>query len=196
MITDANMTVAAWLLSSDEAYAAACKQFHAEAIGPVSRVARLEDVIAELDAKIVVLRVDPGSTIALHIQTDQLDVFRRIARGARVERAMAEHRYADIRNHDRYYVPYFGELGRGHTVIALPTERGSMVAAFTADDAIDRFLATGSEENRKAVKFATVGGEELFGNAGPTLAQGVIVNVAGPHPYGFDLEGCRDVANA
>lgn len=196
MVTDANMTAATWLLSGEEAYQAACKEFHDEAVGPVAPVARIEDVIAVLDPKIVVLRIDPGSPIALHIQTDQLDVFRRIARGARIERAMAERRYADIKQYDRYFVPYFGVLGQGHNVIALPTERGSMVAAFTAEDAIDMFLATGSEENRKTVKFVAVDGEVLFGQAGPQMAQGVIVNVAGPRPFGFDLEACRDIASA
>lgn len=196
MVTDESFTATAWLFSTDEAYQAAVAQHTAEAMGPSSRVERLDELVAALDPKIAVLRIDPSSPIALHIQTDRLDAFRRLARGARIERAMAEHRYAELRRHDAYYVPYFGVLGQGHNVIALPTERGQMVAAFTAEDAIEAFLATGTAENRAKVKFVAVDGDVLFGEAGPKLAQGVIVNIAGPRTFGFDLEVCRDIATA
>jgi hypothetical protein len=196
IITDANMTPTAWLLSSEEAYRAACREQGEAAIGPVAPIAHLDEVIAQLDPRIVVLRIDPGSPIALHIQTDELDAFRRLARGVRIERAMAASDFAALRAHDGYYVPYYGVLGQGHQVIALPTERGSMVAAFTAEDAVNRFLATGTEENRVAVKFVRVDGEALFEHAAPQLAQGVIVNIAGPRTFGFDLTICKDIAGA
>jgi hypothetical protein len=196
LVTDENMTPAAWLLSDEAAHNAAAKEFHAAAVGAIWRVTVLEDVIADLDPKIVVLRIDPGSAISLNIQTDQLDAFRRLARGARVERAMAEQNYADIKRFDAYFVPYFGELGQGHNVIALPTEHGQMVAAFTAEDRVETFLATGSEADRGRVKFVRVDGVQLFGTAGPTLAQGVIVNYGSEHPFGFMLDACRDIAAA
>ncbi len=195
VVTDEAMTISTWLLSSEDAHQAAANKFHAAAIGPIWREKILENVIAELDPKIVVLRIDPASPISLDIQTDQLDVFRRIARGARSERAMAEGRYADIKSY-AYYVPYFGVLGQGHNVIALPTPHGDMVAAFTAEDMIETFMATGSDADRERVSFVRVTGEELFGTAGPTLAKGVIVNFASAHPYGFTLDACRDITAA
>ncbi len=97
-----------------------------------------------------------------------------------------------IRAHRAYLVPFFGELGKGHQVIVMPTPRGNMIAAFTTEDAVDAFLATGSAANRAKVKFVGTPGDELFGNASQT-AQGVIVNIAGPKPYGFDLDACADV---
>src|SRR6185295_12922075 len=96
--------------------------------------------------------IDPSSVIAFHIQTDELAVMRRLARAVRVERAMKDRDYAAIRAYDRYAVPYFGELGKGHNLITLPSARGSMLAAFTAEDAIDAFLAAGSPENRAQVR--------------------------------------------
>jgi hypothetical protein len=70
-----------------------------------------------------------------------------------------------------------------------------MVAAFTAVDAVNAFLAIGSEENRAAVKFIVIDGESLFGSA-PDIAQGVLVNPAGPRTFGFTLEACRDILQA
>jgi len=70
-----------------------------------------------------------------------------------------------------------------------------MLAAFTAADAIDAFLAAGSEANRAAVKFAIVDGEQLFGIV-QEVAQGVLMNPMGPRTFGFELAICRDIMNA
>jgi hypothetical protein len=196
IVSDEAFTAASWIFSCEEAYQAACKEFTAEAVGSVSPAEHLDEVIAMLDPRVVVLRIDPGYMIALHIQTDELAAFKRFARCVRIERAMADNALELVRRHDGYYVPYYGVLGEGHQVIALPTERGSMIAAFTAEDAVDQFLATGSAENRARVKFVQVDGDALFAVAAPQMAEGVIVNIAGPRTFGFDLARCRDVASA
>ena len=193
IVSDTQMTMATWLLSSDEAYQAACKEHHERVIGPVWPTAQIADVVAALDPNILVVRIDPGSPISLSIQTDELVAFRQLARAAQVEQALAEHRLSDVKRYDRFYVPYFGVLGQGHNVIALPTAHGSMVAAFTAPDHADAFLATGSDADRERVNFVAVDGAQLFGSAGPTIAQGVIVNFASERPFGFTVQGCRDV---
>ena len=71
-----------------------------------------------------------------------------------------------------------------------------MVPASTAEDAVDRFVESGSKEDQARVSFVGVDGETLFGQVAPAMAQGVLVNVAGPRTYGFTLETCRDIATA
>lgn len=195
MISDAAMTPSIWAFSDEAAYADACKAVDAAAIGPVARLAHLDEALSAEDPRAVRLSIDPSSVIAFHVQTDELAVLRRLARGVRVERAMTERDCPTIRAYDRYGVPYFGELGKGHNLITLPSARGSMLAAFTAADAIDAFLAAGSAENRAQVKFAIVDGEQLFGIV-EGVAKGVLINAAGPKTFGFELDACREIAAA
>jgi hypothetical protein len=195
LINDAAMTPSIWALSSDAAYQAACKEFHAAAVGPVVHLAHLDDVLVEEDPRVVRLTIDPSSPIAFHIQTDALAEFRRMASAVRVERAMTERNYAAVRAYGRYAVPYFGVLGQGHNIITIPSDRGKMVAAFTAPDAVDAFLAAGSDANRAAVKFLLIDGDQLFGVV-QQLAQGVLMNPMGPRTFGFELSACRDIAAA
>ena len=192
ILSDAAMTPSIWAFSNEAAYRASCAQMDAAAIGPVARLAHLDDALVEEDPRVTRLTIDPASPIAFHIQTDELAVFRRMAKSIRVERAMAERNYAAVRAFDRYGVPYFGVLGQGHNLITLPSERGKMLAAFTAADAIDAFLAAGSEANRASVKFAVVDGEQLFGIV-EQVAEGVLVNPMGPRTFGFELGTCRDI---
>src|SRR5688572_5813707 len=67
IVNDAAGTPSSWVMSTEDAYQAACREFTAEAIGPVSVVAELDDVIVELDERVVVLRVDPGARLSLNI---------------------------------------------------------------------------------------------------------------------------------
>ena len=76
----------------------------------------------------------------------------------------------------------------------LPTTRGRMIAAFTTADAVARYLATAADELRGTVKLAMVEGAVLFGEVAPLLGDGVIINIAGPRTFGFDLPACREIA--
>lgn len=183
---------ATWLFSTDDAATAASQAFPDAALGELSTLENLEEEIANLDPAITLLRIDPGAPIALDIQTEHLDEFRRLARGVGVERAMAEGNYAVIKRFETYFVPYFGDLGQEYQVITMPTPHGNMVAAFTADDRVDAFLATGNDSDREKVKFVRLSGEQLFSSAG-TLGKGVIVNYGSEHPVGFMLDACRSI---
>ncbi|HEY1959424.1 MAG TPA: hypothetical protein VGH28_27625 [Polyangiaceae bacterium] len=194
IVNDAAMTPSIWAFSTEDAYRASCAQTGAEAIGPIARLTQLDDALVEDDPRVVRLTIDPASPIAFHIQTDELASFRKLAHGVRVERAMAARDYPAVRAFERYAVPYFGVLGQGHNLITLPSERGKMLAAFTAADAIDAFLAAGSEENRASVRFAIVDGDQLFGIV-QDVAQGVLMNPMGPRTFGFELGTCREIAN-
>jgi hypothetical protein len=55
-------------------------------IGPVARLAHLDDALIHDDARVARLTIDPSSAIAFHIQTDELAALRRIAHAVRVER--------------------------------------------------------------------------------------------------------------
>lgn len=195
MVADASMTGAIWAFSTEENYQAACKAVNAAAIGRVERVARLDQLLTEDDPRVVQLVIDPHAVLTFRIQTDELASFRRMARAVGVERAIKAEDYRAVRAYQRYAVPYFGVLGQGHNLITLPSERGKMLAAFTAPDAIDLFLAAGSEENRANVKFVIVDGEQLFGTV-HELASGVLMNPMGPRTFGFQLPACRDIAAA
>jgi hypothetical protein len=195
MVHDTAMTPSIFAFSSEGAYQAACKALNEKAIGPVVRLKNLDDVVIEDDARVQRLQIDFHSPISFSIQTDELAVFRRLARSVRVERAMTERNYAEVRKFDRYGVPYFGVLGQGHNLITLPSPRGQMLAAFTAADAIDAFLAAGSDENRAKVQFAVIDGSQLFGVV-EQVAKGVLMNPMGPRTFGFELDVCRDVMAA
>jgi hypothetical protein len=193
LIYDAVATPVICAFSSEESYRASCAALNAAAIGPVARLARLDDALVEDDARVAKLTIDPHDTLVFHVQSEELASFRQIARAVRVERAMSERRYDEVRSYARWAVPYFGVLGQGHNLITLPSERGKMLAAFTAPDAIDAFLSAGSAENRAAVKFAIVDGEQLFGIV-QNMAQGVLVNPMGPRTFGLELDVCRQIA--
>lgn len=178
-----------------EAYDVAVRDHKPGTFDALAPVAHIDDVIVSAD-KVQLLRFDSGVGLTRSLDGEHVGRVRAMARSVGVERAMKERRYADLRRYDRYYVAYFGVLGQGHQVICLPTERGSMVAAFTAEDAVDRFVESGSDEDRARVQFVGVDGSTLFGQAAPAMAQGVIINVAGPNTYGFALDVCRDIAAA
>ncbi len=195
MVADAAMTPSIWAFASEEAYQAACKAVNAAAIGRVERVARLDELLTEDDPRVVQLVIDPSFMITFRIQTDELASFRRMAHAVGVERAIKAQDYKKLLAYDRYAVPYFGTLGQGHNLITMPSERGKMLAAFTAADAIDAFLAVGSESDRARVKFVVIDGQQLFGTV-HQIAGGVLMNPMGPRTFGFDLQACRDIANA
>jgi hypothetical protein len=195
MVADAALTAAIWAFSTEEAYQAACKVHHEAAIGRTQRVARLDELLTEDDPRVVQLVIDPEWMITFRIQTDELASLRRMARAVGVERAIKAQDYKKVVSYDRYAVPYFGVLGQGHNLITMPSERGKMLAAFTAADAIDAFLAVGSESDRQRVKFVLIDGQQLFGTV-HELASGVLMNPMGPRTFGFELPACRDIANA
>jgi hypothetical protein len=195
IVTDINAPVTIWAFSSDAAYQAACAKHHKEAIGDISVVGHLDDVLVEDDPRVQRLMIDPESPIAFEIKTDALAAFRKLARAVRVERAMTEGDYATVRKFGAYFVPYFGVLGQGHNIITVGSPKGSMVAAFTSVDQAEAFLATGSAEQRAKVNWIQVDGDQLFGVV-QDIAQGVIINFAGPRPFGFELATCQDIAKA
>lgn len=179
-----------------EAYDAAVRERKPGTFGEIRPVARIDEEIAAFGDDVQVVMFDSGAGLTRGLDGEGLAALRAMARGVGIERAIRDGRYADLRRYDRYFVAYFGVLGEGHQVICLPTEHGSMIAAFTAEDAVDRFVASGTEADRARVKFVGVDGETLFGKAAPAMAQGVIVNIAGPRTYGFVLDTCRDIASA
>jgi hypothetical protein len=195
IIADAAMTPTMYAFSDDEAYQSSCKALTAEAIGPTAIVRHLEDLIADLDPRITAIRIDPSSPISLSMFGEELTGTTHFAQAVRVERAMREERFSLVRAYDRYVIPYFGELGKGHNFISLPSPYGNMIAAFTAHDAVDAFLAAGNDESRAAVKLVRVDGPTLFGDVAG-MAQGVIVNNFGPKAFGFDAQACRKVLAA
>ena len=132
------------------------------------------------------------------VSGEELEAFVRMVQGVRLERAMAERDLARV-YHGDYIVPYYGELGRGHEIICLPVQDKTLVLGFTSEDAIHRFLETGPEQNRTDVKFIEVSGADLFTEAAPAFAEGVVINIAGPRTFAFDLETCaslRELATA
>jgi hypothetical protein len=182
-----------WAFSSDEAYEAAVKAHTSKAIGPVAILGPIIDVIAELDATVTRLQIDPASSLSSTVQTDALVALRAIARGVRVERALAARKFGPVRAFNGYTVLYFGTLGQGHNVITQESGKGQMVIAFTAPDALAAFIATGSAENREAVNRIVVDGKTLFGEVSG-MAKGVLVNPAGPRTFGVELAMCREIA--
>jgi hypothetical protein len=187
--TDWHMTPAGWFMSSGEARGHAAKQPDA---GAMTKVAQLHEAIADLPPAITAVHIDPGSEVSLLIDGDRLEMFRRLARAARTERALVDGDLLTIKRHDTYFVPYFGELGKDYHIIAMPTPHGKMVAAFTAQDRVEAFLATGNDTDRANVKFTVLDGTHLFGSAG-SIAQGVVVNYGSPETVGFMLDACHDV---
>ena len=188
-------TAAIWAFSSEQAYQTASNELTSMAIGPVQRIDRLDEVLTHDDPRVVQLVIDPSSPLTFRIQTDELASLRRMAGAVSVERAIKAEEYKKVRAYQRYAVPYFGVLGQGHNLITMPSERGKMLAAFTAADAIDAFLQAGSAENRAAVKFVIVDGGQLFGTV-QQIASGVLMNPMGPRTFGFELPACRDIAAA
>jgi hypothetical protein len=182
-----------WAFSSEEAAQTAVTKLSAAAVGHIAVVPWLDDVLVEDDPRVARLIIDPASPIAFAIQTDALAAFRGLARAVRVERAMRGGDLPAVKKFDAYYIPYFGVLGQGHNLITLPSERGSVLAAFTSPDQVEAFLASGSEDNRKNVKLARVNGEQLFGVVGQ-VAQGVMVNAMGDRPIGLPLDVCDAIA--
>lgn len=195
MFGDAARTPAIWTFSTEEAYQGACSRCAQGVIGAVSVVGSMVDVIVELDPQVACWYIDPLSTIALRILVDELPVVRMVARGMRLEAALSERRYELAREFGAYVVPYFGVLGQGHQVITLPSAKGNMVVAFSGPDAVDAFLATGSDEDRRNVNLIEVDGATLFGEVA-AMASGVLLNAAGPRTFGFELPVCRSIATA
>jgi hypothetical protein len=185
-----------WLSSTPVSSADLAKSVREDLIGEIHAIAHLDDYLLAIPPTAPLLKIDPVGPLSLGIANDELPDLQRFARGCRIERAMADRDYARVRAHAGYLVPFFGELGHGHNFIALPTEHGSMVAAFTTLDDVEQFLATGSEDNRASVKFVEVPGDLLFAEIGPKIAEGVIVNIASARPFGFDRAACKLVTDA
>jgi hypothetical protein len=181
-----------WIASGQDSPDALAKSLREDLIGDVTSIAQLDDHVAGLP-DLELFKIDPCGPLSPAIDAIELIELKRFARGHRAERAIAERDHPRVRDHPTYFVPFIGVLGHEHQLIVLPTPRGNMLAAFTTGDAREAFLATGSADHRAKVQFVAVAGDELFGNASQ-MAQGVVVNVAGPQPYGLDLDTCADIA--
>jgi len=181
-----------WMFGDEAAYRRELAERKPGAIGATAPVEELDDVLADLDTAVQVVRFDPGDSITQSVELADLEHVRKLARATRVERAMRDRRFAEVRAYALYHVPYTGTLGENHTMIALPTERGTMLAAFTAEDAAMAFLNTGSEAERAAVRWLVTEGSAVF-ELGPQLADGVIVNPMGPATFGYTADACRDI---
>jgi hypothetical protein len=183
-----------WAFGNEAAYRRELEQRKPGAIGATAPVDELDVVLADLPATVQVVRFDPGEAVTQSVEPQHLDHVRNLARATRVERAMRERRHADIRAYAAYHVPYTGTLGAGHSMIVLPTERGQMLAVFTAEDAAQAFLETGSDAERAAVRWVVTDGAVF--EIGPRVADGVIINAMGPATFGFTRELCADIVAA
>ena len=181
-----------WAFGDEKAYRSELEQRTPGAIGATAAVDELDEVLAELAPDVQVVRFDPGDGVTQSVELADLEHVRKLARATRVERAMRDRRYGEVRAYALYHVPYTGTLGENHTLIALPTERGNMLAAFTSEDAALAFLNTGSETERAAVRWLVTEGSAVF-EIGPQLANGVIVNAMGPATFGYTADACRDI---
>jgi hypothetical protein len=180
-----------WIASTQDGADRITSSVREDLIGTVTAIPQLDDHLVALAPGTQLFKIDPAGPLSLVVDANELATFQRFAAGYRAERAIAARDYPRVRAFEQYLVPYYGVLGEGHQVIALPTEHGTMVPAFTTVDAVARFLDTGSAENRARVKFIGASGDVLFGEVGPAFAQGVIINIAGPRTFGFDLNACR-----
>ena len=196
MATNVANTRSAWIMSGPEQYEAACRLYSKEAIGPVMSAEHLEDVIAELPDELWILRIEPGGPVSVPLQGEDLETFRRVARGVRIERAIVERRFSEVRAHNGFIVAYDATPGQRPQMIALGTDRGPMIAAFTTEGAAQRFRASIPPEELGSVGFTVCDGGVLFGEAAPAVAQGVVVNGKGPNSMKLDLAACRAVAEA
>ncbi len=185
----------AWLASRRVTREELAASLRDDLIGDIAAIEHLDDHVTALSDSTMMLKLEIQGPIAVVMDNQEIPAFKRFARGHRVERAIAEHDYARIVAHDSFFLAIFGELGTNHQVIVLPTERGAMVAAFTALDEVERFLAMGSAENRASVRLVSVTGRELFSDPGK-VADGIILNLFGPRPTGFDLDACRQILAA
>lgn len=186
----------AWISAAPVSHAELAKNLREELIGEIRAIAHLDDHVAALPGTTSLVKIEPLGPLGIAMGQDELPDVQRFARGCRVERAMTDRDYALIRAHGGFLLPFFGVLGENHNFIALPTAHGSMIAAFTTLEGIDEFLATGSEANRASVRFVEVPGDLVFTEIGPRLAEGVIVNIASDHPFGFDRAACQLIADA
>jgi hypothetical protein len=180
-----------WAFADEATYRREVEQRIPGAIGPTSKVDEIDDVLADLSATVKVVRFDPGGGVTQSVELQDLEHVRKLARATRVERAMKEGRHAEVRAYAAYHVPYTGELGKGHSMIVLPTERGQMLAAFTSEDAAKAFLDTGTDAERAAVRWLVTDGS-IF-EIGTQMASGVIVNAMGPATFGFLPDVCGDI---
>jgi hypothetical protein len=188
-------TAAMWAFSTDEACEAARAE-HGDALGEVARVTWLDEALADRDPRVSALVIDPVAPLAFQIAGEAFTALRKLASAVRVERAMDATDLATIRAYPSYAVPYLGVLGEGHRIITVTAPGGSMIAAFTAPDAAHMFVAAGAADDRDAVHFQIVPGDQLFGLADKLGVQGVLVNSAGPHAYAFQLATCQLIAAA
>ena len=172
------------------------KHVRSELVGSIAPIAEIDDHVAALPADLQLLKIDPCGPISLALDAGELEHLQEFARGARIERAIRHHDYTRVRDHKEFLVPYLGELGNGHKIVAPPTDHGTMIAAFTTHDAVHAFLDRRGPDANERVKFVTVDGAALFGQAGPKLAEGVIVNIDGPMTFAFDVAMCERVAQA
>jgi hypothetical protein len=193
--TNVANTDSAWIMSGDESYRAACTRFSAEAIGEVARFEHVDEILVDLTDDARALLIEPAGPITQHCMGDDLLTIRLVAQAVFIERAMRQKQYPVIRR-GRYLIPYYGTPGHGHEIISIPTIHGRMIPVFTSEGAVARFLETGTPENRARVRFMPVDGDGLFGGADPTKADGLIVNIAGPESFGFDIATCRAIGAA
>jgi hypothetical protein len=185
-----------WIASTQNGADKIASSVREDLIGTVTAIPQLDDHLLALPPDTKLFKIDPVGPLSLVVDANELTRMRRFAAGYRTERAIAAGDYPRVLAFAQYLVPYYGVLGEGHQVLALPTEHGTMVPVFTTVDAIELFLETGDAESRARVRFQGARGDVLFGEIGPTFAKGVIVNIAGPRTFGFDLNACRLVVGA
>lgn len=185
-----------WISSKPVTTEQLTKHVRSDLVGEIAPITEIDDHIDQLPEDLQLLKIDPCGPISLALDKDELFHMREFARGIRIERAMREHDWKRVRAYREFMVPYMGELGNGHQIVAPPTDHGPMIAAFTTHDAVHAFLDRRGPDARERVKFVMIPGDALFGDAGPRLAKGVIVNIDGPRTYGFEAPVCEIVAKA
>ncbi|MEO8842311.1 MAG: hypothetical protein ABI591_00010 [Kofleriaceae bacterium] len=157
----------------------------------VRRVDALDELIANLGPEIEVLRIH-GEAMALCLDTHDIANFRDVARAARIERALAELDLGRVRQHV-FYLTCLPEPDGDRKLLTMPTDRGSLVAAFTTSHAAAAFAIKGVVPYRLGTKLMAIAGKELFARcAGST--DGVIVNLGSPRAFVFRRKKCAVIA--
>ncbi len=157
----------------------------------VRRVGALDDLIANLDPEIEVLRIH-GEAMALCLDTHDIANFRDVARAARIERALVEIDVGQLRKHV-FYLTCLPEPHGERRLLTMSTDRGSVVAAFTTSHAAAAFAIKGVVPYRLGTKLMAIPGKELFTRCAEST-DGVIVNLGSSRAFVFRRKKCALIA--
>jgi hypothetical protein len=157
----------------------------------VRRVGALDELIANLDPEIEVLRIH-GEAMALCLDTHDIANFRDVARAARIERALVEVDVGLLRQHV-FYLTCLPEPDGERRLLTMATDRGSVVAAFTTSHAAAAFAIKGVVPYRLGTKLMAIPGKELFARCAEST-DGVIVNLGSPRAFVFRRKKCALIA--